>query len=1096
MNERLHGQSTELEKDFCRLTEEHDEASRTAQRRRAGNLFRYRRRRAAAHNVRTVDDAPFYEYVSAALRCTLVLVCVLIALGTFASGPDTGSDRTSARTAVVQMSYISFPISYLHTSPHGSSANALRSATCDLTTVNTDFRYTYATICYDRPRLASTHSYYQLQQNCSDACFSTPTSWPEFNRQTARQPQPASPITCNPAPAHLDRTVATSFSAHLRSTNPSASPCDCPNRMARTASRLRRTAQPLRPAVGLHGLTWSTSQYPTEIEQRKWKRKYPIFIHNVFRTNAACCLNTHGTNLCPGGSTRLTYAILPPQANAPRCRHSMLYAGMTSDGDVFAQSTWKFRRTGETVSMTVDAPQLLRPPQFPETPLTPMEHAALTARSRWGSFQALEDDASGVIFEAAVAQALGDQSWTIFLRIHPTRKDDVPPPPDSRDTKLMISAFVTEHFVADDGTSALTEPVKTGAIRTMTLADGDVPEKLITCDVRFNMDKAVRSSFIRRLFGSLGNDDDRTPLDIARRAEWMAVTPAVQDPDFSFTLMMQPSAKALNTGLTAYSEKSPREVKNDICAALGVTIVPPYIALFRRYTAGGPLTELVCWDHTVLSLLHDRVQHIGTPQFLVTSRTCHEPIRTLPIMKSNRPNALTSSSRGTGNTLLTDANPAFQAGDRTAVHPRVLRLPVNEPGNVGPTKTIFFRYSAGQVRDVITYVAVLLATFFASTSAPATFPATGTPQYWIERILPRTRANRPILFCIAASWGAIFAGVYEALQGEIITRIDSCTRIVLSTGLCLCIRCIGGMFCHRCGKPGHLVSSCTQDIFTPWREITFRCVCCRELGGVALGHEWDMCSKKRSKIQMGKPDAENCGICGHSEHTSPQCPSIQEAPHGTILLPKMRNELMQEGWILADAAASQTTTSSFPMAPASSEVTPDMSAVQPSSQSSTPARHNPWTTGSLSSSVSSTGSTVSLPGREDRVALANAEVMEVVRQALRSELEPINQRLGKLSDAVEMQGGNIASLTDMVDDIGERLRNVEAKESATQQRLARMREEFQQRQRVRQTADLRSELSQEDFQDAEAYDPMQPTDGPAAAPQRPGLESPATGMQT
>ena len=170
-----------------------------------------------------------------------------------------------------------------------------------------------------------------------------------------------------------------------------------------------------------------------------------------------------------------------------------------------------------------------------------------------GSFQALPDDAKGMIFEASVAQALGDQSWTIFLRILPTKQDDPPPPPDSRDTKLMISAFVTEHFVADDGMSALTEPVKTGAIRTMTLADGDVPEKLITCDVRLHMDRALRSSFIQRLLGSLGNDDERTPLDIARRAEWMVVTPAVQDPDFRFGLVMQPSAKALNTGLMAYS---------------------------------------------------------------------------------------------------------------------------------------------------------------------------------------------------------------------------------------------------------------------------------------------------------------------------------------------------------------------------------------------------------------------------------------------------------------------------------------------------------------------------------------------------------------
>jgi peptidoglycan hydrolase CwlO-like protein len=123
--------------------------------------------------------------------------------------------------------------------------------------------------------------------------------------------------------------------------------------------------------------------------------------------------------------------------------------------------------------------------------------------------------------------------------------------------------------------------------------------------------------------------------------------------------------------------------------------------------------------------------------------------------------------------------------------------------------------------------------------------------------------------------------------------------------------------------------------------------------------------------------------------------------------------------------------------------------------------------------------------------------MEVVRHALRAELVPVNQRLAQLSEAVEMQGGNIASLTDMVDDIGDRLKNVEAKESATQQRIARMREEFQQRQKARQTADQRSELSQEDYQDAaEAYDPSHPTEGPASVSQRPGLESPATVMET
>lgn len=749
--------------------------------------------------------------------------------------------------------------------------------------------------------------------------------------------------------------------------------------------------------------------------------------------------------------------------------------------------------------MAVDSPQLPRPSQPSATPPTPTTNAASAALPRWGSFQALGDDATGAIFEASVAQALGDQLWTIYVRILPVKEDDLPPPPDSRDTKLMISSFAMEHFVDDEGRSVLTEPVKTGAIRSMTLADGDVPEKLITCDFRFNMERAVKSSFVKRLLGSLGNNDDRTPLDIASRAEWMVITPAVQDPDFRFGLVMLPSTKALNTGLMAYSEKSPQEVKHDICAALVAAEIPAYIAIFRRATVGGLLTELVCWDPVVLPILHDRVQHIGTPQFMVTSRACHEPIRTLPIMKLNRPNSLTPSGRGTGSTSSTDANPPFQEGEKIAVHPKVLRLPVNEPGTVGPTKTIFFRYGAGQTRDVITHVAFLLATFFASSAAPATFPATGTPQYWTDRILPRTRANRPIMFCIAASWGAIFAGIYEALQGEILARIDPCTRIVLLTGLCLCIRCIGGMFCHRCGKPGHMVSSCTQDIFTPWREITFRCVCCRELGGVALGHEWDMCSRKRPKIHMGKPDAENCGICGHSEHTSPQCPSIQDVLHGTILLSKMRNALMQEGWILEAFTASQTDTSSAPSAPARPAVAPAKSAVQPSVQSPTSTRHNPRVSNSLSPSVSSTGSTVSLPGSEDRVALANAEVMEVVRQALRSELEPVHQRLGKLSDALEMQGGNIASLTDMVDDIGNRLKDVETREAATQQRLARMRDEFQQRQRARLAADLRSEFSQDDYQDAqdaETYDPQHPTDGPAGALQQPGLKSPATAMQT
>ncbi len=117
--------------------------------------------------MRAVKDAHFREYFPAALRRTLVLVCVQIILGTFAFGSDTGSDRI-IRTAVVQMSYISSSISYLHIPPHGFSADVLRSATFFLiSTANTGFRHAYATLCYARPGPTSAHASVQLQQTGS-----------------------------------------------------------------------------------------------------------------------------------------------------------------------------------------------------------------------------------------------------------------------------------------------------------------------------------------------------------------------------------------------------------------------------------------------------------------------------------------------------------------------------------------------------------------------------------------------------------------------------------------------------------------------------------------------------------------------------------------------------------------------------------------------------------------------------------------------------------------------------------------------------------------------------------------------------------------
>jgi hypothetical protein len=273
VNERLHERSSTPARDFDRLAEEHDEASRAAQRRRSGSRFRYRRRRTAGHSVRAVDDAPFYEYVSAALRRKLVLVCVQITLGTFAFGSDTGSDRTSARTAVVQMSYISSSISYLHTSPHGFSADTLRSATFDPTTVNTDFRYAYATLCYDRPWPASARSCLQLQQTCLDVHLQTLPMIYAYHR--LRLLVTAPPIASSRPHARLHRTDSSSFPASPRPAAPPACRPNCPGRPAGTRPPLSRSAQRLRSSKPCHPVPHGTPCTFQKYGEKKLRKEKP-----------------------------------------------------------------------------------------------------------------------------------------------------------------------------------------------------------------------------------------------------------------------------------------------------------------------------------------------------------------------------------------------------------------------------------------------------------------------------------------------------------------------------------------------------------------------------------------------------------------------------------------------------------------------------------------------------------------------------------------------------------------------------------------------------------------------------------------------------
>jgi len=130
-----------------------------------------------------------------------------------------------------------------------------------------------------------------------------------------------------------------------------------------------------------------------------------------------------------------------------------------------------------------------------------------------------------------------------------------------------------------------------------------------------------------------------------------------------------------------------------------------------------------------------------------------------------------------------------------------------------------------------------------------------------------------------------------------------------------------------------------------------------------------------------------------------------------------------------------------------------------------------------------------------------------MREVIREEIGTVNKRLDSLAKgqdslgkALEMQGGNIESLTEMLDDFGTRLAGVESSGSATNQRLARMRAKYQQLQNTRQPApaDQASELSQDDlYQDAPTYDPYYPsdyTDSMTGTQQNPGLESPQSSL--
>jgi hypothetical protein len=394
-------------------------------------------------------------------------------------------------------------------------------------------------------------------------------------------------------------------------------------------------------------------------------------------------------------------------------------------------------------------------------------------------------------------------------------------------------------------------------------------------------------------------------------------------------------------------------------------------------------------------------------------------------------------------------------------------------------------------------VALLLATSFRSWLA-ADAEAT-TYDYWMPRILVKLRMNKPIRVIIAVTYGKLFAGVYEALQGTVLERLDRYTQIVLSAGLCLSTICLGGTFCNKCGKPGHIGKDCPQSPATPRNEITYRCPRCGELAGPGKGHEWDACNKAK-KIQMGAPSATTCGICSHPEHSTPQCPSIYDDElHEVILLPKMKRELASSGWSIgtdsqsvthdgAAQPATATPTQSMPQAP---------NVTSPASSSSS-ALSQVDTASALSVSASALATTTATN------AIVMADLQDnLIRNlqlelsgALQRELQPLRTELGEVRQAVAEQGRNVSTLAEVVGQNTTFMLKVSAANKRTGQQILALRDQLNRElNQSSRPPDQMSAASQEDlFHDSEEYDPAYPTDTRIGEPSPPGLESPATAM--
>ena len=660
------------------------------------------------------------------------------------------------------------------------------------------------------------------------------------------------------------------------------------------------------------------------------------------------------------------------------------------------------------------------------------------AQPCWGSITSLREPLGAELFAARLQHMPSGHKWLFSIRMTPVDQDHNQPT-DAKFIRNAIACFLDEQLVNDAGISISRDAIKSGGIRPTRLAGWPQDERFFSFECHLDLPAALTSTFMRRMLERISGDT--SILDPLRDSDWDWITPP--DSPLRFAVVGFPSVQADHFSLVAYSEEAPAAVTTALQAALSDTDATLLaIACHPRYIHQvGILTEVICLSAATLSMLIKRIPHLGTPEALVASAACYAPIRTLHIAsKSAGAPRNTSVMRNPSQPdELADPNPVWHPKVERIIQPRQILRPADDSaGHEGPHRFLAFRYSLGLAGDIVTLVAMRLAGFFGGLTGLVE-QAAKTLQYWQPRIWVKARSNKPVRVFIAVSWGQLFAGVYQALQGVTLDRIDRITKIALSTGICLCIRCLGGLICWRCGRPGHAAATCPQNEFTPYAKVSYTCIFCGDVGSRELGHEFDICKKPRF-ITMTSPDSTQCGICCHMEHSTVQCPGIYcQTTKSVILLDKMRCALLLQGWSFGDSADLLTAQALPSCATSSLTDSPSSQAARYGQRSSGEVMSQSGTA-SLSSQSSTPGTALAT------VTEINALVMSEIRSSmaaaiseqLSSQLLPIHNGIKQINTALEMQGSNIDSLTEMLDSQGLNLARLESQALTTRQRLQRM----------------------------------------------------------